>query len=258
MARCLRDAHGDCRRCDGELDFDFTMAFQPIMDVAAGEPFAFEALVRGVNGEGAQEILGRVTPAALYRFDQMCRIRALEVAHRLDCTCPVSINFLPKAVYEPEACIQATLEVADTLGWPASRIIFEITETEYVRDRAHLQNIVDAYNAMGFATAIDDFGAGFANLELLVDLAPDMVKLDRHLICAIDESPRRQAIVVSLVGMAEGLNTRLIAEGVETLEEARWLYAHGITLHQGYYFAYPGLETLPECPAERIAAVQSA
>lgn len=255
MAQCLRDEKGGCRRCDGELDFDFTMAFQPIMDIAAGKPFAYEALVRGVNGEGAYAILSQVKPSALYRFDQGCRIRALEIAHRLNCPCPVSINFLPEAVYEPRACIQATLEVAGQLGWPQSRIMFEITETEYVRDRTHLQNIVEAYNAMGFTTAIDDFGAGFANLELLVDLKPDVIKIDRHLICDIHQSPRRQTIVASLVAMAEGLGIRVIAEGVETLEEARWLYARGVTLQQGYYFAYPAIETLPACPPERIAAV---
>lgn len=255
MPQCLHDERGGCRRCDAPLDFDFTMAFQPILDLVTGQPFAFEALVRGVGGEGAETILAQVRRSALYRFDQQCRIHALQLAHRLNCQYPVSINFLPEAVYEPRACIQATLAVAARLGWPASRIMFEITETEYVRDRAHLQRIVDDYNAMDFATAIDDFGAGFANLELLVDLRPDIVKIDRHLICGIHASARRQAILTSLVSMAEALGIRLIAEGVETLDEARWLLSRGITLQQGYYYAHPAIEALPLCPAERLEAV---
>ena len=256
MAKCLRDEEGGCRRCDGGLDFEFTMAFQPIVDVAAGAPFAYEALVRGVNGEGAGAILSQVQPCSLYRFDQACRIRALEIADRLGCPCPVSINFLPNAVYEPSACIEATLAVARELGWPESRIMFEVMETEEVRDRAHLQNIVESYNAMGFWTAIDDFGAGYANLELLADLQPDVVKVDRHLVCAIHESPRRQIILETLVTLAARLNIRLVAEGVETGEEAAWLFSAGITLQQGYWFAYPAIEALPTVDEARIEAAR--
>ena len=257
MAQCLRDEDGGCRRCDGELDFEFTMAFQPIIDVAAGEVFAYEALVRGINGEGAGDILGRVKPCSLYRFDQACRIRALEIAHRLGCQQPVSINFLPNAVYEPRACIEATLKVAHELGWPASRIMFEITEVEQVRDRTHLQNIVAEYNAMGFQTALDDFGAGYANLELLVDLRPDVVKADRHLIMDIDRNERRQAIMESLVTLSDRLGITLVAEGVETLAEARWLYQRGIRIQQGFLYARPQIETLVVSPADVIEQVRA-
>ncbi|MES1930553.1 diguanylate phosphodiesterase [Salinisphaera dokdonensis CL-ES53] len=258
MAQCLRDEEGGCRRCDGELDFEFTMAFQPIIDVAAGEVFAHEALVRGINGEGARDILNRVKPHSLYRFDQACRIRALEIAHRLGCDRPVSINFLPNAVYEPEACIQATLKLAGELGWPLAQIMFEVTETEHVRDRQHLQRIVESYRAMGFLTAIDDFGAGYANLELLVDMQPDVVKADRHLIIDIDRNPRRQAIVESLVIMGKKLGITLIAEGVETLAEARWLYQRGIHLQQGFLYARPQIETLVASPVDIIEQVRAA
>lgn len=256
MARCLRTEDEGCRRCDGALDFDFTMAFQPIVDVASGAPFAYEALVRGIDGESAGEILSWVTPGTLYRFDQACRVRAIEIAHGLSCGQLLSINFLPNAVYEPDACIQATLDVAQTLGFPLDRIMFEVTETEYVRDRGHLRNIVEAYNAMGFSTAIDDFGGGYANLDLLVDLHPDVVKIDRQLIRDVSESPRRQAILESLVPLAERLDIRLVAEGVETLGEARWLYSRGIVLQQGYFHARPAVEVLPGLSATRLAAVR--
>lgn len=256
MAQCLRDEQGGCRRCDAELGFDITMAFQPILDIETGTPFAFEALVRGTQGESAGEILSRVEKRSLYRFDQRCRVRALEIAHRIGCQHPVSINFLPDAVYEPHACIQATLATADKLGWPPARIMFEVTESEYVRDRRHLQNIVETYRAMGFWTALDDFGAGFANLELLVDLRPDVVKIDRHLIAGVASAPRRQAIVESLIMLAQRLGIRLVAEGVETLAEAHWLYRNGIRLQQGYYFARPSIENLPGCSEPTFAAVR--
>ena len=257
MSHCLRDDKGNCRRCDNGLDFDFTMAFQPIVDIAAGEVFAHEALVRGTDGQSAGEILSQVTPASLYRFDQACRTRAIQLVHDLECDKPVSINFLPNAVYEPTACIQATLTLAGELGWPLKNIMFEVTETEYVRDRKHLQRIVEAYRAMGFLTAIDDFGSGFANLELLVDIRPDVIKADRNLIIDVDQNERRQAIMEGLVTLTDRLGIRLIAEGVETFAEASWLYQRGITLQQGYLFARPAIETLSPCPSDLIERIRA-
>lgn len=244
-----------CRICGPELDFDFTMAFQPLVDLAAGEVYGHEALVRGTNGEGAGEVLSRLTPATVYRFDQACRVKALKLAHALGGRSTLSINFLPNAVYEPSSCIQATLEVSYQLGWPADRVNFEITETEQVRDRAHLQNIINSYREMGFKTALDDFGTGYANLDLLVDLQPDIVKIDRALIRGINDNLRRQAVVSAVIGVANHLGISLVAEGVETLDEAIWLYARGVYRHQGYLYARPAIEALPDVDRALMRAV---
>jgi EAL domain-containing protein (putative c-di-GMP-specific phosphodiesterase class I) len=258
MGQCIRDEDNGCRRCEAPLGFDFTMAYQPIMDLARGEPFGYEALVRGLEGQSAHTILSQVARPSVYSFDQACRQRALEIAGRLGCERLVSINFLPNAVYEPYACIQTTLELAEQMAWPHRQIMFEVMESECVRDRGHLQNIFEAYRTMGFLTAIDDFGAGYANLDLLVDLRPDIVKIDRQLIIDIDHSPRRQAIVDALVAMAERLAFRLVAEGVETLAEAAWLYGRGITVQQGFFHARPAIEQLPAYDDRRIAAIRDA
>jgi len=256
MSHCARVA-GRCGRCDTPLPFDFTMAFQPIVDVELGRVVAFEALVRGTQGESAGQILSQVDEALLYRFDQACRVKAIELASRLDMQETLSINFLPNAVYEPTACIQATLEAARRLAWPTARINFEIVESEAVSDRAHLKLIVDSYREMGFSTALDDFGAGHANLDLLTELRPDTLKLDRQLIMQIDGDPRRQAMVRAVVAMAAELGCQLVAECIETLAEARWLKRAGIARQQGYYFARPGLESLPEVPAARFADIDA-
>lgn len=245
-----------CGRCDQPLDFDFTMAFQPLVDLAQGRIYGYEALVRGINGESAASVLSRVGAKTLYRFDQACRVKAIELAQQLGAEGTLSINFLPNAVYEPEACIQATLAAADRVGWPVSRLCFEITETESVKDRRHLQNIVDSYRAMGLMTALDDFGTGHANLDLLIDISPDVLKLDRQLISHIQEAPRQQRIVSHIVSLARQLDITLVAEGVETREEARWLYQHGIAKQQGYWFARPIAAQLPVCPDSRLALVR--
>ena len=107
------------------------MAFQPIVDLETMKPFAFEALVRGPNGEPAADVLGRVTAENRYAFDQKCRVKAIETAVRvglLDTGARLSINFLPNAVYSPKACIQLTLKTAGAVGMPTDRLIFEFTE----------------------------------------------------------------------------------------------------------------------------------
>lgn len=242
-----------CGRCDAPLGFDFTMAFQPLVDIAEGHVYGYEALVRGPGGESAASILARVDATTLYRFDQACRVKAIELAHQLGADGMLSINFLPNAVYEPQACIEATLTAAEGVGWPVSRLCFEITESESVTDRRHLQNIVDSYRAMGMKTALDDFGTGHANLDLLIDISPDVLKIDRQLISHIQTAPRQQRIVEHIVTLAHQLDIMLIAEGVETIEEARWLYQNGIARQQGYWFARPVAGQLPTCPDSRFA-----
>jgi EAL domain-containing protein (putative c-di-GMP-specific phosphodiesterase class I) len=95
---------------------------------------------------------------------------------------------------------------------------------------------------MGFTTALDDFGAGYAGLALLAKFQTDLIKLDMELLRHIEASRVKQAIVRGLVGIAAELGITVLAEGVETAEELSVLRATGIRLFQGYYFARPVVE----------------
>lgn len=119
----------ECTRGEG-LSFDFTMAFQPIVNVSGGFVFAQEALVRGTQGESAAAILSQVNDENRYRFDQACRVKAIRLASELGIASYLSINFLPHAIYRPESCIRTTLEAASTYNFSTGRIIFEMTEAE--------------------------------------------------------------------------------------------------------------------------------
>jgi EAL domain-containing protein (putative c-di-GMP-specific phosphodiesterase class I) len=150
------------------------------------------------------------------------------------------------------------LAAAERTGFPTSQLMFEITEGEEVVDHAHLLNIIAAYKAMGFRTAIDDFGAGYSTLELVHKLRPDVVKLDMDLIRGIDGDKLRRSIVRNVLAVCNGMGARVIAEGVETWAEYETLRELGIDLFQGYLFAKPGFQTLPEPiwpERERLAAV---
>ncbi len=220
------------------------MAFQPIVNVESRSIYAHEALVRGTDGSGAASVLEKVNDSNRYQFDQAARIRAITEASRLGMTVPVSINFLPNAVYRPETCIRVTLEAASELRFPTSQIIFEVNEAEPVGDRAHLQGIFAEYKRQGFKTAIDDFGAGYAGLALLADFEPDLIKLDMALIRNIHLDRTRRAIISGTLQTCRDLDITVIAEGVEVDEEVQVLRDMGITLFQGYRFAKPMFEGL--------------
>jgi EAL domain-containing protein (putative c-di-GMP-specific phosphodiesterase class I) len=238
-----------CEGCrDGAaFDLPITMAFQPIVNVSERRIYAHEALVRGVGGLSAGDVLAQVSNANRYAFDQTCRVKAIELASDLnlaDQGALLSINFLPNAVYEPRACIRLTLSAALRTGFPVQGIIFEFTEVERL-DSTHLLNILRSYRAMGFKTAIDDFGAGYAGLDLLSRFQPDLVKLDMELIRGIDKSGVKQAIVRNTLGMLRDLGITPICEGVETVGEFEALRDLGVDLMQGYLFARPEVAALP-------------
>lgn len=246
-----------CNGCrDGaEFDIPFTMAFQPIVDIETGKPFAYEALIRGIDGAGAASVLSRVTDANRYAFDQACRVKAIEsalAAGLMESDARLSINFLPNAVYSPMACIQLTLRTAEAVGLPIDRLIFEFTENEQMGSPEHVASIIDTYKRIGFSVAIDDFGAGFSGLSMFARFVPDEIKLDMDLIRGIDGDARRRAIVRSVVTMCRELDTLLIAEGIETAAEAATLRDLGVRYHQGYWYARPALERLPQLRSEHL------
>lgn len=234
-----------CRSNPG-TDLAFSMAFQPIVDMRTGLPFAHEALVRGLDGEGAGHVLGLVDADNRYRFDQQCRVRAIELAAELfprHAMPHLSINFMPNAVYEPRACIRQTLETARRTDFPLDRIIFEFTEVEKL-DTAHVLNILRSYREIGFKTAIDDFGAGYSGLNLLTSFQPDLVKLDMDLIRGIDTDRVKQVVVRHTLAMLNDLGVTVVCEGVETASELDVLTDLGVNLIQGYYIARPTFEGL--------------
>ena len=231
----------DCGN-DERLGFLFSYAYQPIVDTATRQIFAHEALVRGPAGESAHSVLAQVNEDNRYRFDQACRVKAIKTAAALNMQGMLSINFMPNAIYQPERCIRTTLAAARTHGFPIQRIIFETVEGEIIGDAKWLAEVLREYKRMGFLTAIDDFGAGFAGLNLLADFQPDIIKLDMALVRGIDASRPRQAIVRSVARMGEELGIAILAEGVETVDEFLALHTMGIHLMQGYLFGKPRFE----------------
>ena len=255
-----------CGACRSGLNlgFELTMAFQPIVHFSERTVFAYEALVRGVGGIPAGQVLSRVNEENRYIFDQSCRVKAIELASKLgvpERNAKLSVNFMPGAVYSPAACIRRTLEAAREHAFPLDAIIFEITEDERVSDTGHMRRIAEEYARHGFTLALDDFGAGYSGLNLLAELdGIRLVKLDGKLIRGLGDNRRAQHVVASTTAMCRELGIDVLGECVETPEEAQALQSCGVELMQGYLFAKPALAALPEIswPGEQHWQAQSA
>lgn len=233
------------------LGFPISMAFQPIVDMRDLSVFGYEALVRGPAGAPAADVLCRVTPANRFAFDQLCRVRAVELAAKLGIEACLCINFMPDAVHEPGSGLSSTQAAARRAGIPCERIVLEASEEDRLVDPVRFRAIMSEYKRHGFKTAIDDFGDGFASLSFLADFQPDYLKLDVNLIRGIDADKARQVIAAGIVKVAEMLGMKIIAEGVETTEEMRTLREIGIPKMQGFLFAEPGFEALPHVELSR-------
>ena len=107
-----------CAGCHSPNGLDFEFAYQPIVDLVSRTIYAHEALVRGPKSESAHSVLSQVNDTNRYYFDQACRIKAIQGAAGLGMQGPLSINFLPNAVYRPEACIRSTLAAARKNNFP--------------------------------------------------------------------------------------------------------------------------------------------
>ncbi|MEK6397333.1 MAG: EAL domain-containing protein, partial [Terriglobus sp.] len=152
----------------------------------------------------------------------------------------------PNAAVGPESNLRLTCSEAAEKGFPLERLVLELVEDEEIWDLDKLKPIIDEYRACGVQVAMDDFGAGYSGLKLLSRLKPDLIKLDIALVHAMDEDRTSQVIVKAIVQACYELGIVTIGEGVENYDQAMRLRDMGVIYQQGYYFARPAFEALPE------------
>ncbi len=231
----------------------FTMAFQPIVDIVKQDVFAYEALVRGIHGESAAEVLGRVDESNRFAFHDACRVKAIELAAALGMQTRLSLNVTPNDVAGQTECFRTAMRTATRCNFPIRRLMFEITEGEPVKDLPGLAAAFKTFKRSGFTSAIDDFGTAYAGLELLSAFQPDVVKIDMSLVRDIHLRPAQFTIVKGFVNTCDELDIKVIAEGVEAPGEVRALQGMGVRLFQGFLFAKPAVEALPAVAWDCIA-----
>ncbi len=226
----------------------FRTAFQPIVDVDTGTTLAQEALVRGPNGEGAASVLAQITLENRYRADAALRRGAIATALRLrlpDTPAFLTLNIYPGSI-SGEFSILTTLAEAETMGFPTDRLIFEISETEPVADIPTLTRDLTALQRRGVRIALDDVGTGEARLPLMLAWRPDGAKLAREVIMGLDTNAETHARVTASLAQLASFGIAPVVEGIETIGEMKALRSLGIRAMQGYLFARPGLDRLPD------------
>lgn len=222
---------------------EFNSIFQPIYSLEKDQIFAYESLLR--------DPLARISPGELFEaaqktgmqsmLDQKARQAAIKNrAGFIPSGVKSFINFLPSTIYNPEFCLRHTFEAVKRYQINPTDLVFEVVETEKIHDIDHLKNIFDVYKREGIGVALDDFGSGFATLEVLVKLAPNYVKIDRSKIDYCDQLAEKQQFLKQVVALCKELGIITLAEGIERKEELDYCKQIGITLAQGYYLGKPG------------------
>ena len=222
--------------------------FQPIVSLLDGEIFGYEALSRGIQGSKLER------PDALFaaaeKFDQvwelefLCRSKAFAKAHDLPRDKMLFINVDPKIINDARFQKGVTLAMLAQYNMNASNIIFEITEKNSIDDYKSFRQVLHNYTSQGYKIAIDDAGAGYSGLKLVAEIRPQFIKIDMDLVRDIDKDVLKKALMKAFYEFSVVTNMKIIAEGIETIDELETLIQIGIPYGQGYLLQRPASEFL--------------
>lgn len=214
--------------------------YQPQVDLETGAVLGVEALVRWVHRERGLLVAGQFLPDLLDTPLMVDLEAAVLRAACEDLRAPrdisVSVNVCGQSLMEP-AFVQRVLAILAETGLEPSRLTLELTESTLLADLAAAHAILDQLRAQGVRVAIDDFGTGFSSLAYLRQLPADELKLDLQFVQAAVTGPQDRHLLATMVTLADGLEMRTVAEGVETVEQRQLLQALGVRAGQGFLFS---------------------
>ncbi|ASJ95477.1 bifunctional diguanylate cyclase/phosphodiesterase [Shewanella marisflavi] len=232
--------------------------FQPIFNINSQRLHGFEALSRGPEHSALFSPVPLFQTAAhegrLSELEEICRRHSIRQFDARELPGKLFINISPKALLEPSHAKGLTLSLVQELGLSPDQIVIELSEQYPADDIDLLKDCLNHYRSQGFLTAIDDLGTGYSGLRLWSELAPDYVKIDRHFIHQIDQSPVKQEFVRSIIDLCQSLSCKVIAEGIETPAELALLTQLGIVYCQGYLLGRP--QTQPIQDLAKIAPLE--
>lgn len=217
--------------------------FQPIFNLSDHSIFAFEALSRAPKKSRLHmpELLFSVARKyqKLYELDCLCREQSIQNFSALNLHGKLTLNVDPYALVDPRFKRGRTLSLLKDAGIANNRIILELTEQSRTDCYDDLREAVIHYRDMGFAIALDDLSAGYSNLRLMAELEPEYIKLDKYFISRIDHNKTAYDFVALIVDLANRINCKVIAEGIETATELKAMHQLGVHYAQGYLLGMP-------------------
>jgi diguanylate cyclase (GGDEF)-like protein len=238
-----------------DIEREFSLVFQPVIDVREGRVSAFEALARWQSPG-----LGAISPAVfipaaertglILGLTRSLLAKALKQAAEWPEDIRLAFNLSAHDLCSPES-ILAIIAAVNASKVSARRIDFEITETAMARDFGAARAGVDTLKALGAGISLDDFGTGFSSLSHVHSLPLDTLKVDRSFIQDICDNPASFKIVKSLATLCADMDLKCVVEGVETAEQLALLKTLNCDRVQGYHFARP---MKPEAIAEYLGS----
>lgn len=212
-----------------------SIAYQPICDAVSGRMVGLEALSRfGIEPRRAPDLW----------FAEAAGIgRSVELETRSIGLALAALSQLPPDVYlsfnaSPQTILEVDLR-AMLAGYPLQRLVIEVTEHAAIDHYEDIAAVIGPLQDQGLRLAIDDAGAGYASLRHILNLAPDIIKLDMSITRGIDRHPPRRALAAAMQGFASATGSRIIAEGVETQAELQTFAELSIGTIQGYLVGRP-------------------
>jgi diguanylate cyclase (GGDEF)-like protein len=243
MARVRMEA--ELRRAleRGELE----VWYQPVVDLATGRPTSTEALVRWAHPERGlimpldfipiAEESGLIVALGMQVLEQACAQTAAW-QHQLDSPIGVSVNISGRQAINPRFPAQV-VAVAERSGIRAGSLALEITESVFMEEADSPVTVLGSFHEMGLALALDDFGTGYSSLSRLKRFPLDALKIDRSFVSGLERNKDDRAIVRATIDMAHAVGLTVVAEGVETSEQAEYLRSCDCDRVQGYLYAWP-------------------
>ncbi|MBE4909406.1 EAL domain-containing protein [Bacillus luteolus] len=217
--------------------------FQPIVCLQNGEIHGYEALSRGPENSEFHYPSSLFSFAEregfLYPLEKVAREQALYQSKHLLDNQKLFINLTPQVIHDPHFTPGHTISLLEQYQMNPENIVFEITERSAITDFQAFKVVLNHYRAQGFKIAIDDAGAGYSSLQAISELEPDYIKVDRSLISGVDKNEVKKNILEAFVMFAKKMNSKVLAEGIETFEELEKVKELGIDFGQGYYLARP-------------------
>jgi len=223
----------------GLLDGDqVDIALQPVVSLETGRCLGMEALARFPAGFGTPDTVFAAAHAVglgleLERMALRCAYQLLET---LRDPIYIGLNLAPDVALELVKSMPPDVEI------PWRRVVLEITEHALVADYAELRDVLKPLREQGLRVAVDDAGAGYASMQHVVEMRPDIIKIDRTLVDGLANDPARRSVVSGFVLLAYELGATVLAEGVETSEDLQAARRLGATCAQGYVIARPSLD----------------
>jgi len=221
--------------------------FQQIISVSRKMVIGIEGLIRGVNSKineliPAKELFDEANIEGVsLEFDRVCRSKILEEFRKIYTQDSEKLLFLniDAAILEASIGSGYLMNQVSQSGINPHNIVIEISEKSYLSSVA-LKKFADTYRQCGFMVALDDVGTGFSNMDRILLVRPDIIKIDHSLVKNINNDFYKQGVFKSLVILANKIGALVVAEGVETEEEAIHVLRLGGHMIQGFYFSIPG------------------